>query len=77
MADSPARLNTEHKAKSDYSLVCEEKEDTSSNVTVRCSRTYLQNDVEFEADVQTTIMQMLEKMNTKAYIHECYVHSLR
>ena len=63
MADSPARLNTEQKAKSDYSLVCEEKEDTSSNVTVRRSRTYLQNDVELEADVQTTIMQMLEKMN--------------
>ena len=63
MADSPARLNTEQKAKSGYSLVCEEKEDASSNVTVRRSRTYLQNDVEFVADVQTTIMQMLEKMN--------------
>ena len=61
MADSPARLNTEQKAKSDYLLVCEDKEDKSSNVTVRRSRTYLQNDVELEADVQTTIM--LKKMN--------------
>ena len=71
MADSPTRLNTEQKAKSDYSLVCEEKEDTSSNVTVRRSRTYLQNDVELEADVQTTIMQMLEKMNATKVNETC------
>ena len=65
MADLLARLNTDQKAKPDFSFVCQEKEDildVASKVTVRRSRNYQENDDEINMPT-TIIMQMLEKIN--------------